>query len=677
MARYPYQALDLPHETRILHIQPGKFEDEIVCSLVHMSLKGGSSPYEALSYCWGRSTNVEFIPPDDAIVSYAFGSEDGESGQIPFRDMLDHPELHRTYVNFGGRLPPGNILCDGVSVEVGGELLRAIQRIRREAEVLRIWIDALCIDQENIEERNEHVLMMGRVYAGASHVRIWLGEDTGIDGQGLLVLEGIVNIAESIGEAQFRNLGNFEIRKRLLTDPRTTELDWESLHQFFDRAWFHRIWVLQEAANASRATVHVGSWTVDWDWLAQAVHFAKAFKMDMVLKSFALKSLGVMQWLRNDQTESNEPIAIPLLDLLEETRVFESTLPADKIYAVLSLADQTVDAPVDYAMGAEESFTQLAVQFLEEKQSLDILSHCMLPAMPSKLKLPSWVPDWTVHGWVEPLRSRALKATAAGTSKPRMRISKDRSQLLIWGKVLGSIEAIESTKTITHLANTPKGLAGPKFGIRKLDLEQDDAVSLPHNMTLQERNLSRQSYHREEARATLYDIYRVASPTGTPSQKVRESLARAFACNRTRDGSDLGADFMLGFDLHSMVASSNDTFEAVSRWMIQEATGASETSRVGRAFGKRMMKAFEEWTGSHEKWCFNRRFIRTTDSLGWAVNGAKVGDVVALLYGGSYPFVLREQEQGKFTIVGDCYLDRYMEGQGLDPAYVEQEFVII
>lgn len=238
MAPYPYDALNLPHETRILHIEPGGYDDEIVCSLLHMSLDKDTQPYEALSYCWGKSVNFEVDPPDDAMVSYAYGPGEDEQGSIPFRDMLDHKELHRMYINFGGKLPPGTILCDGVKVEVGGELHRAMRRIRSQDKTLRIWIDALCIDQSNIEEKSRHVLMMGSIYAGASHVRIWLGEETGIEGPAVAVLDSILEIAnEACTEKEVGTISDFEIRKRIMLNPKTAQLDWESLHTFFNRAW--------------------------------------------------------------------------------------------------------------------------------------------------------------------------------------------------------------------------------------------------------------------------------------------------------------------------------------------------------------------------------------------------------------------------------------------------------
>lgn len=239
MSSYPYQKLNLPDETRILTIQPGSFEDAVICSLTHMPIRSQKAQsYEALSYCWAKSINVEVIPPDDAVLGYSYGTGENESGQIAFRDMLDHPELHRQYVNFGGPLPSDTITCDGTKVEIGGELHRAIKRIRPKDASLRIWVDALCIDQSNIDERNKHVLMMGDIYAGASSVRIWLGEDTGMEQLAIGVLADVSQIVEeAFADCDMGQLSPMDFQRRFTLHPGAQQIEWESLEMFFRRAW--------------------------------------------------------------------------------------------------------------------------------------------------------------------------------------------------------------------------------------------------------------------------------------------------------------------------------------------------------------------------------------------------------------------------------------------------------
>lgn len=185
---------------------------------------------------------------------------------------------------------------------------------------------------------------------------------------------------------------------------------------------------------------------------------------------------------------------VPLLDVLEETRAFESTIPSDKLYAVLSLADKSLDVPVDYSASPEEVFTRLARQFLEGEKS----------------------------------------------------------------------------------------------------------------------------------------------------------------------------------------SCTTEPFEAVYRWMTEEATGRDPGFREGRAYVKRMQKARNTFLGSHLKWCHNRHFIRTaSDGFGLAVNGTEVGDVLAVFYGAEYPVILREQSNGEHRIIGDCYLDQLMDGEAIDSSYPEHAFSII
>jgi hypothetical protein len=53
---------------------------------------------------------------------------------------------------------------------------KGLQQLRDEKRPVMLWIDALCIDQTNLEERSEQVKMMARIYSQASQVVVWLGE---------------------------------------------------------------------------------------------------------------------------------------------------------------------------------------------------------------------------------------------------------------------------------------------------------------------------------------------------------------------------------------------------------------------------------------------------------------------------------------------------------------------
>lgn len=273
--RYPYRTLSLPTETRILTITPGTFDDELICSLSHMPLpipkptnndaddfteeeysptRFDELPYEALSYCWSRSILTKDgreTDPETQVMTYLYGrDEDGnlvdKTAHVPFKDLLDDPYQGRNYIRRGGRLPDGVIVCDGVRMVVGGELNRALCRLRYEEDSLRIWVDALCINQNDVEERNEHVKMMGRVYQGAERVRVWLGEESGIEDGALRMLSiAGQRLASLLGRggmgADRPSLAHIQREFFKVEDDEEgmsmSALDWDALADLLRRAW--------------------------------------------------------------------------------------------------------------------------------------------------------------------------------------------------------------------------------------------------------------------------------------------------------------------------------------------------------------------------------------------------------------------------------------------------------
>ena len=231
---YPYQTLDLPRETRILTIQPSENDnDDIVCSLTHIDIDAASGKYDALSYCWSKSVSnpVDFLDKQFVPLFDTY-PETGPPFAKP-RDLLGHPELEYWYIRYGGALPAAHICCDGVRVTVSGELFRALKEMRRFYKAMmrpRLWVDALCIDQGSVQERNEHVKVMGKIYANAGIVRVWLGESIGIER----------GVAEQI--KKINTIRNESMQRGYQYDehPGWAEVEWVVLGQFLSRAWVNQ-----------------------------------------------------------------------------------------------------------------------------------------------------------------------------------------------------------------------------------------------------------------------------------------------------------------------------------------------------------------------------------------------------------------------------------------------------
>lgn len=132
----------------------------------------------------------------------------------------------------------------------------ALKYLRYERRERIIWIDALCINQNDHEERSSQVSMMSLLYSGADQVCVWIGND---DEESKTAIEFITN--------EINELKNFD---RLCTDKQHAT-KWRALLGLMQRAWFSRRWVVQEIALAPKATVYCGPDQIPWRELAIAV----------------------------------------------------------------------------------------------------------------------------------------------------------------------------------------------------------------------------------------------------------------------------------------------------------------------------------------------------------------------------------------------------------------------
>ncbi|KAF2832760.1 HET-domain-containing protein, partial [Ophiobolus disseminans] len=113
---------------RVLHVEPGSYNAPLRGTLQWVDLNAEVEPTTwALSYVWGDSTR--------------HGTMDLGEGHIPLARNLE----------------------------------AALRRFRYKDSWTTLWVDAVCIDQDNIKERGHQVKLMGDIYSTASQFLVWLG----------------------------------------------------------------------------------------------------------------------------------------------------------------------------------------------------------------------------------------------------------------------------------------------------------------------------------------------------------------------------------------------------------------------------------------------------------------------------------------------------------------------
>ncbi|WYZ37733.1 hypothetical protein EsH8_II_001239 [Colletotrichum jinshuiense] len=392
-------------EIRMVKLYPGKFKDEIRCELMHVSLASENAAYIALSVL------------QDPDLPRGFPFEVG-------------PEFSSMVQRHVSEL--------GLVVDEQDESLS--QQTSLDSCYLTFWIDAICINQRDLVERSQQVGKMKDIYSRAHSTLIWLG-DAGQPAEDVsLAFDLVRDIWQQI-QAHLRHQEQWtEVVDRITSEefvePRIPSI--MSLRQILTRAWFSRVWIIQEVATAQGPVFALlGFYPVQWKFLSHVVlpcceYMTRSGRYNAVDAMFrtdvrnvhALRDLAkeyaVMMEGRTSSHNTRGSINAPerFYALLQQTcGSFKATDPHDVVYAILGLlGTDTIPQELlpDYTASVGYVFHQTAVYLVRHLHRIDFLSF-------SKRKhddlasVPSWVPDWRylkmsqIRGYENPLAANVTE----------------------------------------------------------------------------------------------------------------------------------------------------------------------------------------------------------------------------------------------------------------------------
>jgi len=330
-----YRPLDgAKYEIRILEIEIDSSEgnDEqppgsgtLLCHLKHESLVQ-ITEYHALSYCWGDHTVTK------------------------------------------------DINVDGIMTPITVNLEAALQQLKCQ-RISRVWVDAICINQEDLYERASQLARMGLIYSRATSAIAWLGLASGYSASAIGLLKDLA-IAEDGWHASlcFANAA-------------------DDLSDIFTRPYWRRKWIIQEVSKAQTVQIYCGTDSMLMDDMLRTclAPLVKAFEAPM------LDQLYAISLFRSRERPSR--LGAPRLNLAEalvRSRNFLTTDPRDSIYALLGLTSDGNDLiPMpNYVEPLEDVFLRAAWNMvaLQGHTSLILLARRRASSSPL---LPSWVPEWS------------------------------------------------------------------------------------------------------------------------------------------------------------------------------------------------------------------------------------------------------------------------------------------
>ncbi|KAI1805659.1 HET-domain-containing protein [Daldinia bambusicola] len=362
MTRYRYSPLSGRNHIRLATIHPGKFEDDIFISFQTSEFPDTASSYEALSYVWGSDNSF--------LLVYVKGADPAVSNELQNVSQIEFE-----------------------NIPITRNLDIALRHLRYVDAPRVVWIDALCINQEDNVEKGPQVAMMDDIYRLAGRVVAWLGPEEN-DSNRAMYLVGYLGSQIEVNLSRRKVVPAVGCHDPYIGDvdvllPFRDE-DLSSIYHILSRTWFERLWIRQEIYLAGpEAIVMCGLYQVKWSIFRRGL-MCLSIKPPPILECTDLYAAR-LRFLEG--FIFHEPI-VYLVDIKYIFNNAQCLNPQDRLYAVWAFftdVEKSFIPPPDYTQPYEKLYTTVIRNFIDHFGSLNILSECQL----QETTCPSWVPDWS------------------------------------------------------------------------------------------------------------------------------------------------------------------------------------------------------------------------------------------------------------------------------------------
>ncbi|KAF4469654.1 heterokaryon incompatibility [Fusarium albosuccineum] len=651
---YKHQALESPFHIRLLHLLPGETGEQIKMQISHALLRESSEPtsirltraqlQQTLPPNWEVEETIEgrFIfmyEPDSDGSSVGTASRQEEdmssNGESARHHTWTHPDTTIDPASY--ELPSSPELCSGLEfealsyvwgtqhapeiavvesatrepmgiIELGKNLVSALHHLRYKDKARALWVDAICINQNDDIEKSAQVLRMSNIFHYCSRVIAWLGPEGKDTTQAFSALA-------HIGAQVERTTNGF-----LTSSPDAEESAWYdssvnipfpddiwlAIGRLAKRHWFRRLWTVQEAIVANRfSIVQSGHATIPWPLFRRGI-------LCLLEKDHVPESRLYISQLTSTVKYS---IGAPLAHILDLYQIRECLDLHDKIYALLAVLPPKFVAAItpDYEQPVEELYKSAFLAHINTLQRWE-LRGC--PRDPSQRTCPSWVPDLSQY---DPFGRKVEHHFASGCSSLHFEYQAPDIFKVI-GVRFDTVKSV-SEKTFDHWDDGRRALET----IRSWEPPGLLTESYPGGGSLLDAF----------ATTLVQDGTRERHPTeGSSLEYIKERCRTEFLSTASTPISELGRQDMTEYAIWT---------RCKGRSMVTTNTGS-----IGMA--STLARPGESKILIHPSY----------DSI-----LTLAGDVICVLLGCDFPVLLRPSENNTWKFISDCYVWDLEASQGL------------
>lgn len=557
--RYRYRALQSPTEIRCLTLSAGMASDPLTCDIQHHNLNDNPS-FEAISYVWGSLIRDE------------------------------------------------TITCNGGLLHVTPNLQRSLRQVRLRSTARVLWVDSICINQDDDKEKGHQVRLMAKIYSQAERVLITLGADE-ISLAHSQPTETLIQEINQLVESTLKRISGSwnsypydQVDQAILSDPK-----WGSFEKLISHPWFKRGWVVQEAGLGQNVQVLWGVDSFSWNAIMRTYFWlsARATSSRLIQRRIPWLHLEIYKRQHLIETKAFLPkdshkLGDNVLNLLRQARRLELTDKRDRIFAFFGLPGfqkLAQDLVINYDKSWAEVYYDVAQWHIMSNKSLLILHYVEHDPETLTSNHPSWVPQWHTRQYAEILRSESHeKGIFSQYSQPIHPDLTEPGILRVEGSILDTI-----------------------------DFTSEQFTSKPSI----EEMMAAWDLWRQQIKRNAYTHF-------SPSLAFVRALMAGKMSHDTARGTgilNIGAFLQELFGVESVQQESK--FSAVS-----DALDSGDARKVHLVISTTLL---------------NRRFVVTKRGfIGLVPSAAAKGDLYSVLFGADTPFVLRPTDlERHYKLVGE------------------------
>ncbi|KAK0660789.1 heterokaryon incompatibility protein-domain-containing protein [Cercophora samala] len=578
--------------------------------------------------------------------------------------------------------PTFSVLLNDTEFSVRENLYDALLRLRLPDKPLRIWIDAVCINQDDVKEREYQVSIMGKVYESATDVIAWIGKEKGPEDR--LGVDLVGEMLEKITPWWEERKVTLDLTAwiKSITADGVVNGRWLSLLDLISRPWFSRVWIIQEVVMAKQVLVCCGPHQLNWmdllccsvfisemhDWISSVAGRHPDPRREQ-LEFFSRLCEAAKRILKVGSAFGSKPSYPPaslckvpvnniiresdcrtLYDLIHRFGTFKASDERDRVYALLGVAERFDNIPrrlptVSYHQDSHLADALLTVigNDLEAGGRLDFLSAAY--GTDGHGVIPSWIPNLRFeHDASRPRQFMPLELGSGGywadSNCPQIQASVDAKHrtLHVTGWVAGFIDQVSEV----HNNNSSTKL------IRTLDD--------PKHLLQTRREWAAMAGVAESDEAYM-SIYREVVKDSSREESVKARL-RALP-NLDLHQRFLGTLMMSGCDTETEAMCFGSFISAELKAQSQ-GSGSLGLIRMSHTSHGRRFFTCSELGLKHER--------LKSKNFGLCARNTKRGDKVVMLLGSKTLHIIRDvsfDDNGNtlYQWVGQAYVHNWMQGQ--------------